>query len=64
MTVSLAAPFLFGLFTKKASTKGAFLSAVLGVAVVMGLRLFNGEWASASSTRQAVGFLWRPLSWP
>lgn len=42
MTVSLAAPFLFGLFTKKASTKGAFLSAVLGVAVVMGLRLFNG----------------------
>lgn len=42
MTVSLAAPFLFGLFTKKASTKGAFLSAVLGIAVVMGLRFFNG----------------------
>ena len=42
MTVSLAAPFLFGLFNEKASTKGAFLSAVIGVAVVLGLRLFNG----------------------
>ena len=42
MTVSLAAPFLFGLFTKRASTKGAFCSAVLGVMVVLGLRIFNG----------------------
>lgn len=42
MTVSLAAPFLFGLFNEKASTKGAFLSAVIGVAVVLGLRVFNG----------------------
>ena len=42
MTVSLAAPFLFGLFDKKASTKGAFASAILGVAVVLGLKLFNG----------------------
>jgi SSS family solute:Na+ symporter len=42
MTVCLAAPFLFGLFTKKASTKGAFLSAIAGVAVVMGLRFFHG----------------------
>ena len=42
MTVSLAAPFLFGLFTEKASTKGAFCSAVLGVAVVLGLKFFNG----------------------
>ena len=36
MTVSLAAPFLFGLFTEKASTKGAFCSAILGVAVCWG----------------------------
>ena len=42
MTVSLAAPFLFGLFTDKASTKGAFASAIIGVAVVLGLRIFNG----------------------
>ena len=42
MTVSLAAPFLFGLFSKKASTKGAFASAIIGVAVVLGLRVFNG----------------------
>jgi SSS family solute:Na+ symporter len=42
MTVCLAAPFLFGLFTKRASVKGAFLSAGIGVAVVLGLRIFNG----------------------
>jgi SSS family solute:Na+ symporter len=42
MTVCLAAPFLFGLFTRKASVRGAFLSAIIGVALVMGLRLFNG----------------------
>ena len=42
MTVSLAAPFLFGLFSDKASTKGAFASAIIGVAVVMVLRIFNG----------------------
>ena len=42
MTVSLAAPFLFGLFTQRASTKGAFLSAGLGVALVLGLQLFHG----------------------
>lgn len=42
MTVSLAAPFLFGLFQEKASTKGAFCSAIIGVAVVLGLKIFNG----------------------
>ena len=42
MTVSLAAPFLFGLFTKKASTKGAFLSAGIGVVVTLALQFGNG----------------------
>ena len=41
MTASIAAPFLFGLFTKRASVEGAFLSAIVGVGVVLGLRIFN-----------------------
>jgi SSS family solute:Na+ symporter len=42
MTVSLAAPFLFGLFSKKASTKGAFVSAGIGVALTLALQFGNG----------------------
>ena len=37
-----AAPFLFGLFSKKASTKGAFVSAGIGVALTLALQFGNG----------------------
>lgn len=54
MTVSLAAPFLFGLFSKKASVKGAFWSAGIGVVVTLALQFFNhgkGIWIlNATST--------------
>ena len=35
MSVSLSAPLVFGLFTRRASNTGAFLSAVCGVAVTL-----------------------------
>ena len=35
MSVSLAAPLVFGLFTRKASNAGAVLSAVLGIALTV-----------------------------
>lgn len=54
MTVSLAAPFLFGLFNKKASAKGAFFSAGIGVALTLLLQFGNkgkGFWIlNATST--------------
>ena len=42
MTVSLAAPFLFGLFSTKASTKGALYSAGIGVLLTLVLQFSNG----------------------
>lgn len=42
MTVSLAAPFLFGLFSTKASTKGAFCSAGIGVLLTLFLQFTQG----------------------
>ena len=42
MTVSLAAPFLFGLFSDRASTKGAFCSAGIGVLLTLILQFSNG----------------------
>ncbi len=42
MTVSLAAPFLFGLFSARASTKGAFCSAGIGVLLTLILQFSNG----------------------
>lgn len=54
MTVSLGAPFLFGLFCDRASTKGAFLSALVGVIVTLLLQFANdgkGLWIlNVSST--------------
>ena len=35
MSVSLAAPLVFGLFSERASNSGAFLSAVFGIAVTL-----------------------------
>lgn len=41
MSVSLAAPFLCGLFSDKASVKGAFASALGGIATVLYLQFFH-----------------------
>ena len=43
MSVSLSAPLVFGLFTKRASNSGAFLSAVMGIA----LTLYMTFWGSS-----------------
>ena len=54
MSVSLAAPFLCGLFSRRASAKGAFASALGGVSTVFYLQVFNagkGIWLlNVSST--------------
>lgn len=41
MSVSITAPLLFGLFTKKSSAASAIIAAVVGVIVTVGLELFN-----------------------
>lgn len=41
MSVSITAPLLFGLFTKKSSAASAIVAAVVGVIVTVGLELFN-----------------------
>ncbi|MGE4589056.1 MAG: sodium:solute symporter family protein [Acidaminococcaceae bacterium] len=61
MTVSIGAPFLFGLFCDKASTKGAFISAITGVATTLVLQFANagkGLWIlNAASTGTVVAVL-------
>ena len=41
MSVSLTAPLIFGLFTKKANSNGAILSAILGVALTLYITFFK-----------------------
>ena len=41
MSVSITAPLLFGLFTKKSSAASAIAAAVIGVIITVGLELFN-----------------------
>ncbi len=41
MSVSLAAPLIFGLFTKRAKSSGAILSAVLGIALTLYITFFK-----------------------
>lgn len=43
MSVSITAPLLFGLFTKKSSAFSAIFAAVVGVIVTVGLEFFNGN---------------------
>ncbi len=43
MSVSLAAPLIFGLFVKRASNFGAILSAVLGVALTLFITFYTNE---------------------
>ena len=61
MTVSIGAPFLVGLFCDKASTKGAFISAIAGVSTTLTLQFGNagkGLWIlNASSTGTVVAVL-------
>ena len=61
MTVSLGAPFIFGLFSKRASAKGAFCSAGIGVLVTIALQFGNkgkGPWIlNATSTGIIVAFI-------
>ena len=61
MTVSLAAPFIFGLFSTRASAKGAFCSAGIGVLVTIALQFGNkgrGPWIlNATSTGIIVAFV-------
>ena len=40
MSVSLTAPLLFGLFSKRASTKAAFIAAISGILVTLCLQTF------------------------
>jgi SSS family solute:Na+ symporter len=42
MSVSLTAPLLFGLFSRRPSTVGAFTSALSGIALTVILQVFNG----------------------
>ncbi len=61
MSVSLAAPFLFGLFSQRASVKGAFIAAGLGVATTLYLQFFaagKGIWIlNAASTGILVAII-------
>ena len=61
MSVSLAAPFLFGLFSKRASLHGAFASAAVGIATMLILQFMNqgkGIWLlNASSTAILVAVI-------
>ena len=61
MTVSIGAPFLVGLFCDKASTKGAFISAIAGVSTTLILQFGNagkGLWIlNASSTGTVVAVI-------
>lgn len=41
MTVSIAAPFLVGLFAERASTKGASTAAIIGIIIMLGFQFFN-----------------------
>lgn len=54
MSVSITAPLLFGLFTKKSSATSAITAAIVGVIVTVALQLFNqnhGIWIlNAQST--------------
>ncbi|GAB7140467.1 sodium:solute symporter family protein [Deferribacterales bacterium RsTz2092] len=54
MSVSLAAPLFFGLFTKSADSRGALLSAIIGVVVTIYFQFFatkHGVWLlNAQST--------------
>lgn len=43
MSVSLAAPLIFGLFTKRASNSGAILAAVLGVILTLFITFYESE---------------------
>ncbi|MHC1715785.1 MAG: sodium:solute symporter family protein [Acidaminococcaceae bacterium] len=61
MTVSMGAPFLVGLFCDKASTKGAFSSAIAGVTTTLVLQFANagkGLWIlNAASTGTLVAVI-------
>ena len=48
MSVSLAAPLVFGLFTRRASNAGAFLSALLGIAVTLFITFYESESGSVN----------------
>lgn len=58
MTVSMGAPFLFGLFSERVSVQGASISAMLGVLTTVGLTFLNdgeGFWIlNAASTGTLV----------
>ena len=58
MTVSMGAPFLFGLFSERASVQGASISAMFGVLTTVGLTFLNdgeGFWIlNAASTGTLV----------
>ena len=41
MSVSITAPLLFGLFTKRSSASAAIISTIVGIIVTVGLDLFN-----------------------
>lgn len=43
MSVSITAPLLFGLFTKKSSATSAIVSAIIGVIVTVALQIFNNN---------------------
>ena len=56
MSVSLAAPLVFGLFTRRASNAGATLSAILGVALTLFCTFYEGSptvnlWVGVLDTR-------------
>lgn len=56
MSVSLAAPLVFGLFTRRASNAGAVLSSVLGVALTLFCTFYRGSetvdlWIGVLDTR-------------
>ena len=53
MSVSLAAPLVFGLFTKKASNMGAMISSICGVSIT----LFCTFYKSASPVNLLIGTL-------
>lgn len=57
MTISLGAPFLIGLFCEKASTKGAFASAIIGVCVKIGLQVFNDGQGFGILNASSIGIL-------
>lgn len=61
MSVSLTAPLLFGLFSKKTSTLSAFLAAGSGILITLFLQIYNGGHGLGILNAQSTAILFTLL---